>query len=108
MQKPVHAFSCATLLPAPDAGLGLSGLTHDRVRAEILGAEQDDLRSPHVLLRGIAVLDQIAKPINVGWGRKGKRRFACRRPASCESAGNPYGDSNVRLDPLETARRPHR
>jgi len=41
-------------------------------RAEALGAEQHDLRPPHVLLRRVAVLDQIAKPIKVG-GRDGNR-----------------------------------
>ena len=71
-QKPLHAFGNETLLPAPDTGLGLAGLAHDRVRAEALGAEQHDLRPPHVLLRRVAVLDQIAKPIKVG-GRDGNR-----------------------------------
>ena len=59
-QQPVDALGGETLLPAPDARLGFAGLAHDRIRAEVLDAEQHDLRSPHVLLR------QIAKPIDVG------------------------------------------
>jgi hypothetical protein len=69
VQKPVHAFGGEAFLPAPDAGLRLAGLTHDRVRAGSLGAEQNDLRPPHVLLRRVSVFDRIAKPIKVG-GRK--------------------------------------
>ena len=98
-QKPLHAFGNETLLPAPDTGLGLAGLAHDRVRAEALGAEQHDLRPPHVLLRRVAVLDQIAKPIKVG-GRDGNRNPTCGRLARGESVGNLYRDSNVRRDPL--------
>ena len=49
-------------LPAPDTGLGLTGLTHDRVRPDPVGAEQYDLRPPNVLLRRVAVADQSAQP----------------------------------------------
>ena len=65
-QQPIDAFSGEPLLPAPDAGLGLAGLAHDRVRADALGAQQHDLRPPDVLLRRVAVLDQSAEPIKVG------------------------------------------
>src|ERR1700722_13215127 len=33
-QKTVHAFDGEALLPAPDTGLGLAGLAHDRVSAD--------------------------------------------------------------------------
>ena len=49
VEKSVHAFSGETPLPAPDAGLGLARLAHDRVRPGPLGAEQNDLRSPGLL-----------------------------------------------------------
>ena len=71
-QEAVDAFGSETLLPAPDASLGLAGLAHDRVRAETLGAKQDDANSPNMLLRRVAVLHQTAKPIQVGGGN-GKR-----------------------------------
>ncbi len=62
------SFGREAFLPAPDAGLRLAGLAHDCVRAGPFGAKQHDLRSPHVLLRRIAIFDQIAKPITVGRG----------------------------------------
>src|SRR5436309_2801211 len=37
--------------------------SHDRVRADALGAEQYDLRPPNAFLRRVAVLDQSAEPI---------------------------------------------
>ena len=64
-QKTVHAFDGEALLPAPDTGLGLAGLAHDRVSADACRAEQHDLRPPHVLLRRVAVPDQSAEPIKV-------------------------------------------
>jgi hypothetical protein len=67
-EESIDTLGGETLLPAPDAGLGFAGLAHDRIRAEVLGAEQHDLRSPHVFLRRVAVFDQIAKPIHVGRG----------------------------------------
>jgi hypothetical protein len=82
-----------------------------------LGAEQRDLRAPNVLLRCVAVFDQSAQPIKVGRRHRWKCRFACRRLARGESAGNPHWDSNVRRDPLgrellnvrsESGRRPRR
>ena len=36
-QQSVHALALETLLPAPDAGLGLSRLPHDRSRADPIG-----------------------------------------------------------------------
>jgi hypothetical protein len=46
------------LLPAPDAGLGFARLALNRVRADAFGAQQNDLRPPHVLLRRVAVFRQ--------------------------------------------------
>ena len=65
-QKPLHAIGNETLLLAPDTGLGLAGLAHDRVRAETLGGEQNDLSPPDVLLRRVAVSDHSAEPVHVG------------------------------------------
>src|SRR6516162_8068845 len=65
-QKALEAFRRETLLPAPHASLGLAGLAHDRVRAGAFGAQQHDPRPPDVLLRSVAIFDQILKPPPVG------------------------------------------
>ena len=99
-QKSVHAFGGETLLPAPDAGLGLARLAHDRVRPGAPGAQQYDLRPPDMLLRRVAVFDQSEEPIKVG-GRDGygnARAHAANSHAATQS-GIP-SDSNVRRDPL--------
>ena len=90
-QQPVDAFGGETLLPAPDAGLGLAGLAHDRVRAEASGAEQHDLRPPDVLLGRVAVLDQGAEPIDVG-GRDGNGNAGSH--AADSHAASPPGILN--------------
>jgi len=87
-QKAVDAFGGEPLLPAPDAGLGLAGLAHDRVRAHALRAEQHDPPPPNVLLRRVAVADQIAEPIQVGRG-DGKRDAGSHAPDS--HAASPPG-----------------
>ena len=87
-QKSVHAFGGETLLPAPDAGLGLARLAHDRVRPGALGAQQYDLRPPDMLLRRVAVLDQSAEPIKVG-GRDGNGN--ARAHAANSHAASPQG-----------------
>ena len=73
MQKPAHAFGGEAFLRTPDISLGFAGLAHDAFVPAALGAEQDDLRPPNMLLRRVAVFDQSAKPINVG-GRDGNQR----------------------------------
>ena len=63
-QKPLHAFSGESFLPAPNAGLRCAGLPHDWARAGSLGAEQNDLRPPDMLLRRVAISDQRWEPTN--------------------------------------------
>ena len=60
-QQPVDAFLHEALLPAPHAGLRLAGPPHDLDGADAVGAQQDDLRPPDVLLRGVAVPDERLK-----------------------------------------------
>jgi hypothetical protein len=103
-QKPVHAFGDEPFLPALHAGLGLAGLAHDRVRSDALGAEQHNLRPPDMLLRRVAVSDRRGGAVRVC--RDANRHLPFRhlgRQGSASQSGNPYGDSNVRDDPLETA-----
>jgi hypothetical protein len=54
-QQAIEALLHEALLPAPDTGLGLAGPTHDLVRADPVGAAQDDFGAPNVFLGGVAV-----------------------------------------------------
>ena len=65
-QQPSEALGGKTFLPAPDAGLGLTRLAHDRVCAEPFGAQQYDPGPPDVFLCGVAIAVQAAKSIKIG------------------------------------------
>ena len=68
--------------------------------AEVLGAEQHDLRSPHVLLRRVAVFDQIAKPVHGGRGdREGDAGSHTADSHRASRRGILTRDWNVRRDP---------
>src|ERR1700733_10342493 len=61
-QKALEALVGEAFLPAPDAGLGLAGVAHDRVRANAFGRHQRDLCSPDVLLRRVAIFNESSQP----------------------------------------------
>ena len=61
-----EAFFNEPFLPAPDASLGFAGSPHDLVRADPIGGEQDDLSSPDMLLRGVAIFDESLEPAQIG------------------------------------------
>ena len=61
-QEAVDALVHEPLLPAPDAGLRRAGLAHDLVGPDAVGAQKHNVRSPNVLLRGIAVPRDRFKP----------------------------------------------
>jgi hypothetical protein len=65
-QQPLHALGREAFLPTPDAGFRLAGLAHDSIRADAFGAQQHDLRPPHMFLRCVPVFDDCAQPIKVG------------------------------------------
>lgn len=67
-EKAVDALLHETLLPAPDTGLGCSGLPHDCVGSDAVGAQQHDGRAPDMLLRCIAVPGDRFKPTAVRAG----------------------------------------
>jgi hypothetical protein len=56
-QQSIDPLLDKALLPAPNAGFGLPGSSHDFVRADPIGGQQHDLSPPHVLLRHVAVLN---------------------------------------------------
>ena len=100
-QEAFKALLHEPLLPAPHACLRLPRPAHDPVRADPLGAEQNDLGAPDMLLRRVAVLDESGEPPAVGqWKRKAKSQCACARIACPTSTGNPQKDSTVRFYPL--------
>ena len=77
-EQPIEALLDKALLPAPNTGLGLSGSSHDPVRADALGGQQHDFSPPNVLLRGVAVLNDGSEPTGVG-GRNGERFSSAHR-----------------------------
>ena len=87
-----EAFFNEPFLPAPDASLGFAGSPHDLVRADPIGGEQDDLSSPDMLLRGVAIFDENLEPTPIG-RRKRIWIFPCasRRIARPVKAGIPKG-----------------
>jgi hypothetical protein len=80
-EQPIEALLDKALLPAPNTGLGLSGSSHDRVRADALGGQQHDFSSPNVLLQRVAVLHHSFEPANIG-GRNGERFSSAHRADS--------------------------
>ena len=99
-QEAFEALSGEAFLPAPDTGLGLARLAHDRVRAQPFRAQQDNPRPPDMLLRSVAVADQGAEPIKIDV-REGKGDASSHPPNfTPPPTGNPRRDSNVRLNQL--------
>ena len=91
-QQPFKALRREAFLPAPDAGLGLARLSHDSIRAEPFSAQQNDPRSPSMLLERVTIADQGTEPIKVG-RRDGKGDAGSHRPDShpANRAGIPKG-----------------
>ena len=54
-QETVITFLHEAFLPAPDTSLRLAGPAHDLIGANTVGAEQNDLGSPDMLVRGVAI-----------------------------------------------------
>ena len=96
-EQPIEALLDKALLPAPNTGLGLSGSSHDRVRADALGGQQHDFSPPNVLLRGVAVLNDGSEPTGVG--DETESDFPARIAQTCTS--NPpresYRDSECQV-----------
>ncbi len=74
-------FAAEMLVPAPDAGLRPSRPAYDLVRADALGAEQDDLGPPDVLLGRIAVPHKHLQTATAG-GRKADGNSGAHEPDS--------------------------
>src|SRR5262249_9099893 len=68
-QQTVHALLHEPFLPAPHDGFGAPNAAHDPVGAQPLCRQQDDLCSPDVFLRAIAVCHHCPKTSTLGAGR---------------------------------------
>ena len=97
-QKALETFRGEALLPAPDAGLGLGRLAHDRARAQALDRQEHDLRPPDVLLRRVSLFNESVKPIEIG-GRDGKRN-AGSHPPNSHAATQPGIRLGIQLSDL--------
>ena len=67
VQQALKALPHETVLPAPDAGLGLAGPANDLVGAEPVRAQQNNLGPPDLLLRGIAIPRQRLQSETIRW-----------------------------------------
>jgi len=64
-QQAIRAGRHETFLPAPDTGLRLTSVWHDRRRPDAIGRQQDDPGPPDMLLCRVAILDHLLKPKTV-------------------------------------------
>jgi len=64
-QQAVNAIGHEALLPAPDARLALARSAHDLVRPETVSRQQQDLRSPNMLLQTVPIGNDRFKPLTI-------------------------------------------
>jgi hypothetical protein len=83
-QKTIEPFSREALLPVPDTSFGLAGVAHDHVRAQTIGTQQNDPRSPNVLLSRVAVPHESPKPVQIV--RSDRKRNAASHVADSHTA----------------------
>ena len=67
-QQTRHALREEPLLPSPDRGLAGAGAASEFHGAAAIGGQQHDLRPPYVLLRTVAVGDDAAQRLTIGFG----------------------------------------
>ena len=68
-KKAVDAFGGKALLPSPNAGFGLLCPLHDLDGAVTVGRKKDDVGSPGMLLRGVAVTNDRLEARAVSGGK---------------------------------------
>ena len=84
--RPSTPSSAVALLPAPDGCLGHAGFTHDRMRAQAIGAQQHDTGPPDVLLRRVPVSYEGFKPQEIRGGER--EREATAHPTRLAGRGS--------------------
>ena len=70
-QQTIDAFVHEPLLPAPHAGLGLAGFSHDGRGSTAVPAQKNNPRSPDVLLRTHGISDDRPQSLAIA-GRQGE------------------------------------
>ena len=98
-EQTLEPFFQEAFLPAPNANLGLAGSSHDLVRAGPIGREENNLGSPHVLLRDIAIVDAIFKLTPIG--QRNGDGFSCAHRADSHMPqiwGIPIGTQMLDLN----------
>ena len=93
-KQPIDACLGETFLPAPYTGLRLARPVHDLGGAEAIGAQQDNLGPPHMLLRSVAIANNTNEPVTVG--RRNGERYPCAH-ASDSHAHTKIGIPNRTL-----------
>jgi len=92
VQQAVEAFRHEAFLPAPDAGLRFAGLPHDLVGADAGSRQKDDLGSPHMLLRTVAISRHSLQ--TAADGRRNREGYSCAHPTDSHAphqTGIPNG-----------------
>jgi hypothetical protein len=91
-QEALIASLHEAFLPAPHTGLRLTGLAHDLVGADAARAQQDDLSTPDMLVRGVAIPRQRGQTAAIS-GLESDGNSSSHAPDSHVSSpsGIPYG-----------------
>jgi len=97
-QEAFEALGGEAFMPAPDAGLGLASLVHDRVRGRPFGAQQHDPGAPNMLLWSAPISNQRTKPIKIG-GEDGKGN-APSHPPDSHPANQPGIPKGIQMSDL--------
>src|SRR6516164_2587085 len=100
--KPHSTLLSEPLLPAPDPRLGLAGRLHDLGSAVTIGRQKNDLCSPNVLLRAVAVSHHRFKLAAVGGAQSNVPALVHSSDSHVRvRQGNPPANRNVRFGPLD-------
>src|SRR5215831_4857737 len=103
--KTGQPFIAKPFLPSPDHGLSLARGTHDLGSATSLRRQENNLSSPNVLLRAVAVRHHRFEGAAVGGSKMEIRSFVHSGDSHMRvSRGNPRENRTVRLGPLGSPR----
>ena len=88
--------------PPPHTGLRLAGPAHNRIGADAVCAQQNDLGPPDMLMRCVAIPRDRGQTVAINRLQSNGNSGSHAPDLHATSRdGNPFQDSNVRFDPLE-------